>query len=92
MQTDTPKASCWELGQIAKPVANLQGHLFHQRLTRFWQAIARNFTIHDEPKVWQSKSWLGHSGWNVYLPKTGEIVRLGSEQEVRIWLEEHLRF
>ena len=92
MQTDSQKNIDWELAQIAEPICSFKGNGFKSWLTEIWQSIVQNLTRQDEPKVWQSRDWFGHSWWNVYLPKTGQTVRLSSEEEVRVWLEENLRF
>ena len=44
----------------------------------------------DEPKVERVADQSGHVWWYVYDPQTREAVYLESENEVLVWLEEHL--
>lgn len=92
MQIDTQRALYWKLEQIVEPVTRSRTNEFKNWLIKVGQSIVRFLTTQDELKIWQSKDWFGHSWWNVYIPKTEQRVRLNSEEEVRIWLEENLRF
>lgn len=91
MQTDMQRALYWKLEQIAEPISSFRNNGFKSWLTGVWQSIVRYLTTQNEPKIWQSNDWFGHSWWNVYLPETGQTVRLTSEAEVRVWLEENFR-
>lgn len=44
----------------------------------------------SEPQIWTTLEGDGNIWWHVYDPMTGQKNVLGSEQEVLIWLEEHL--
>ncbi len=90
MQTEAQKALYWELEQITESVSKPESGLLKNWLTRIWQLIASTVTTSNEPKVWSSKDWFGHTWWNVYFPRTGQTIRLNSEEEVRVWLEENL--
>jgi hypothetical protein len=92
IQTEIQKNCYWELEEIAEPISSFKGNRFNNWLTNVWRSLVHSLTTQDEPKVWQSRDWLGHSWWNVYLPKTGQTVRLSSQEEVRFWLEGNLRF
>lgn len=92
MQTNAQKVCCWESEQIVEPISRSKGDGFRKWFAKVWQSVIRYFTTQDEPKIWQSKDWFGHSWWNVYLPKTGQTARFNSEDEIQVWLEENLRF
>lgn len=90
MQTKAQKALYLELEQIAEPVSSSKNNPLKSWLTRISYFLSNAMTPSSEPKVWCSKDWFGHTWWNIYLPRTGQTVRLSSEEEVRIWLDEHL--
>jgi len=92
MQTQAQKNLYRTLEQITEPISDFNSNRFKNWLAQIGNFIVQYLTTQDEPKIWQSKDWFGHSWWNVYLPRTGQMVRLSSEAEVRIWLEENLRF
>jgi hypothetical protein len=43
----------------------------------------------DEPRVWEHQNRNGTVYWCVYDPTSGFKACLGSELEVRFWLEQH---
>ncbi len=88
MQTESQKV-LQELEQTTEPAASSKSNPLVNWLINTWHAITCAMTPAYEPKVWQSKDWFGHTWWNVYLPRTGQMARFSSEEEVRIWLEEH---
>ncbi|HIK18575.1 MAG TPA: hypothetical protein IGS53_25280 [Leptolyngbyaceae cyanobacterium M33_DOE_097] len=90
MQTEAQRALYWELEQITESVSKSEPNSLKNWLNGIWQVIVNVMTTSDEPKIWTSTDWFGHIWWNVYFPRTGQTVRLNSEEEVRIWLEEHL--
>ncbi len=92
MQTQAQKNLYRTLEQITEPISDFNSNRFKNWLAQIGNFIVQYLTTQDEPKIWQSKDWFGHSWWNVYLPRTGQMVRLSSEAEVRVWLEENLRF
>lgn len=92
MQTHAQRDLYYKLEEITEPVSSFNSNRFKSWLAQVGHSIIRYLTTQDEPRIWQSKNWFGHSWWNVYLPKTEQRVRLNSEAEVRIWLEENLRF
>jgi hypothetical protein len=92
MQTQAQKNLYCTLEQITEPISDFNSNRFKNWLAQIGHFIVKYLTTQDEPKIWQSKDWFGRSWWNVYLPRTGQTVRLTSEAEVRIWLEENLRF
>ncbi|HEY9779635.1 MAG TPA: hypothetical protein V6D09_05810 [Leptolyngbyaceae cyanobacterium] len=58
------------------------------RLNYLWQALTAAIVRKPEVQIWQTGNRAGKTWWNVYNPNTGELAKLGSEQEVRIWLEQ----
>lgn len=90
MQTEAQKALYWELEQITESVSKPESSSLKNWLTGIWQVVVNIMTTSDEPKVWTSRDWFGHTWWNIYFPRTGQTIRLNSEEEVRIWLEENL--
>ncbi len=90
MQTEAQRALYWELEQITESVSQSESDPLKSWLTAIWQAVINVLNSSDEPKVWTSKDWFGQTVWNVYLPQSGQTIRLNSEEEVRVWLEEHL--
>ena len=91
MQTEAQRALYWELEQITESIYKSESSSLKNWLTGIWQVVINVMTTSDEPKIWTSKDWFGHTWWNIYFPRTGQIVRLNSEEEVRVWLEENLR-
>ncbi|MDX2216406.1 MAG: hypothetical protein SFY66_24290 [Oculatellaceae cyanobacterium bins.114] len=45
----------------------------------------------SELQIWQTQNRSGEAWWNVYDPITQQTVRLLSEMEVRIWIEQRYR-
>ena len=90
MQTESQKALYWELEQIVEPTEISAKYSLTHWLIDIWQSLTLAMTPSNEPEVWQGKDWFGYTWWNVYLPSTGQTIRFASEEEVRIWLEEHL--
>ncbi len=54
-------------------------------IDNFWSKLIDRKT---EPKVWQKCDRKGNTYWLIFNPITGLYISFGSEQEVRIWLEE----
>lgn len=45
----------------------------------------------DEFQVWHRVDRQGQViSWHIYDARTGQTTQLGSEMEVRLWLEQHL--
>lgn len=59
-----------------------------QSIKRLGQRIAEYFTSQSEIKVWQLQDRSGNTYWRVYDPNTNRSAVFGSEEEVRIWIEE----
>lgn len=90
MQTETQRARYCELELITDTSSKAKNHSLQRWWAGVWYFLINALTTSNEPKVWTSKDWFGHTVWNVYFPKTGQTIRLSSEEEVRIWLEENL--
>ncbi len=57
------------------------------RLNRLWQNLT-HILANDEPRVWPQLNRRGQIvSWHIYDPKSGYTIQLGSEIEVRLWLE-----
>ena len=54
-------------------------------IDNFWSKLIYRKT---EPKVWQKCDREGNIYWLIFNPITSLYISFGSEQEVRIWLEE----
>ena len=56
-------------------------------LQQVWQHLS-HILANDEPRVWQRVNRRGEViSWHIYDPRSGYTVQLGSEMEVRLWLE-----
>ncbi|MBL1176309.1 hypothetical protein [Pantanalinema sp. GBBB05] len=60
------------------------------RLKQVWQRFMQ-IMANDEFQVWHRVDRQGQIlSWHIYDAKTGRTTQLGSEIEVRLWLEQHL--
>lgn len=91
MQTQAQRDFHYKSEQVTEPTSGFNRNRFKSWLAQVGRSVVRYLTTQDELKIWQSRDWFGHTWWNVYLPKTGQTVRLTSEEEVRVWVEENLR-
>jgi hypothetical protein len=57
-------------------------------LKKLGDRIVEYFNSQSEIKVWQRQDRFGNEYWEVYDPKTNRSASFGSEDEVRIWIEE----
>lgn len=57
-------------------------------LSKLGKQLVIALTREPEPKIWQKTDRLGNTFWRVYDPLSGHSAILGSEAEVRSWLEE----
>jgi hypothetical protein len=57
-------------------------------LKRLGDRIVEYFNSQPEIKVWQRQDRFGNDYWEVYDPNTHRSASFGSEEEVRIWIEE----
>jgi hypothetical protein len=58
------------------------------RIQQFFSSLLTHFTHTSEPRIWQKCDRHGNIYFYVYDPMTGRASTLGSEREVRIWLEQ----
>lgn len=59
--------------------------------SRLVSAVHQLFiTLTKEPelRVWQTRDRRGQISWNAYDPKSGQSVRLASEAEMKMWIEQ----
>jgi hypothetical protein len=65
---------------------------FVDRITVIWNqmtdALLRQLAFANEPKIRKIQNSLGETIWKVYDPVTGHQVSIGSEAEVRQWLDQ----
>lgn len=66
---------------------------FVQKVLRdfLWQNFVNVMLRDAEPKVWQKRDRKGNFFFQVYDPRTGQVARFSSENEVRAWIEERYR-
>lgn len=57
------------------------------QLKSAWQQLIHYLTTTNELQVWQSCDRHGKTWWNAYDPTTGRSTKLGSEAEMRVWIE-----
>lgn len=57
-------------------------------LNQFWQHLVTSITQGQEPRIWQHTDRTGKIWWHGYDPHTERSIRVDSEAEMRIWLEE----
>jgi hypothetical protein len=66
---------------------------FVQKVLRdfLWKNFVNTLLRDAEPKIWRKRDRKGNLFFQVYDPKTGQVARLDSEHEIRIWIEERYR-
>lgn len=69
----TPKPSLFSLASVVKAI---------------WQRLLRILTISNELQVVKKKDRNGNTYWQAYDPATGKSTSLGSEAEMRVWIEQ----
>jgi len=57
-------------------------------LAQIRQSIIRYCTTAPELRVWQSRTLMNRTVWNAYDPVTGDSISVGSEAEMRLWIEQ----
>lgn len=90
MQTKSQRALYYELELIADLSAKTENQASQSWWSGIWCALANVLITQNEPKVWSSQDWFGHTWWNIYLPQTGQTARFSSPEEARLWLEQNL--
>lgn len=53
-----------------------------------WQRLIRALTSGNELQVWKKTNRHGHTYWHAYDPTTDSSTSLGSEAEMRMWIEQ----
>lgn len=90
MQTETQRALYCELELISDTVSKTKNPSSQGWWAGIWNFLVNALTASNEPQVWSSTNWFGHTSWNVYFPRTCQIARFSSKEEARIWLENNL--
>ncbi len=62
---------------------------FKQQLVTLWADITAWMRGDSQMQVWQTVDRQGDRWWCAYNPQTGESLYSDSEQEMRIWIEQH---
>ncbi len=57
-------------------------------LKAIWQRLIRAITDSKELQVWKKTDRHGHTYWHAYDPTTQRSISLGSEAEMRSWIEQ----
>lgn len=57
-------------------------------LKAIWQRLIRTITSSKELQVWKTTDRHGHTYWHAYDPTTERSISLGSEAEMRMWIEQ----
>lgn len=57
-------------------------------LKRVCQGLIKFLLNGSELRVWQISDGYGQTSWRTYDPATGHSTYLGSESEVRSWIEQ----
>lgn len=52
-----------------------------------WHRFLNRVKVDTEPHIWKTRSH-GSACWHAYDPLTGDQADFGSEDDVRIWIEE----
>jgi len=90
VQTETQKALYCELELIPDTASKAKNHSSPGWWVGIWNVLVNALIASNEPQVWSSTDWSGYTWWHIYFPKNGQTIRLSSEEEVRVWLEENL--
>lgn len=53
-----------------------------------WQRFTFALICSNQLQVWKKIDRFGHSYWQAYDPKSGDSTFLGTEAEMRIWIEQ----
>lgn len=56
-------------------------------MNRIWQQLSASLTKGNELQVWQTSDRFGNTWWNAYDPATDSSTSVGSEAEMRGWIE-----
>jgi hypothetical protein len=76
-----------ELSPLSQSTSSAQNSLL-SRLAQIWRSIIRYGTAAPELRVWQSRALLNRTVWYAYDPMTGDSISVGSEAEMRLWIEQ----
>lgn len=53
-----------------------------------WQRFMLVLICNNQLQVWQKVDRFGNSYWQAYDPKTDDFTLLGTEAEMRMWIEQ----
>lgn len=72
---------------LSSQTATTSFSLFN-KIKAIGQRFVRILTYERELQVWQKTDRYGNIYWQAQDPKTGNSTSLGSEAEMRIWIEQ----
>jgi hypothetical protein len=80
--------------ELIKPEGSGVDSSFRQRLSstlitlKSWVQSLHNILLdRSQVKVWQTRDRFGNLIWHAYDPETDQSIIVGSENEMRVWLE-----
>ena len=68
------------------PASNFTSFLL--TVKSIFQRLITMMSDRDEIQVWQKADRCGNICWHGYNPATGDYICLGTEAEMRIWIEQ----
>ncbi len=80
---DLEKLELVALNPTAQPV----GSQFKETMQKMWQGFLHYWNTRNELQIWQRRDRFGTLRWHAYDPVTGNYTSLGSEDELRSWIE-----
>jgi len=66
--------------KLASPISTL--------LSRLWRPILEILSRCAELKVWEKTDRQGNHYWQGYDPQHGQHISFGTEDEIRMWIEQ----
>jgi hypothetical protein len=88
MKSQSPHYQTLELITNSTSANTTKSSNFASKLKQIWRVLVDILTSTNQPAIYTTESKSGVTQWIIYDPVTGYRTRLGSEEEVRIWLEQ----
>ncbi len=57
-------------------------------LSGLWNRLIATLSTSDQPCIWQTLDRQSQIWWNVYNPRTRQLIQFASEQELLTWIDE----
>ncbi len=77
-----------QLLQSANPPEDFTTPTLYATFKFIWRRLFRALTASNELQVWRKTDRHGHTYWQAHDPTTGKSTSLGSEAEMRVWIEQ----